>query len=430
MPKIGSNGRARAPEPGDPTAVHPVLLAAADLHNESEPWWELWQGMPEFIQRDLEPWKSVVVHFENRASMEDFARLVDQTVTWQTRSMWHPQEYEGMYANKRYAAAGAAEAAPRWPIFIPSKGRAATPLTARALDAIGVPYTIVVQPQEAEQYGGVGLQGDVLLLPAGLDGLVPTRNWIWDHAASLGVEKFWTMDDNIDGFYRLNRNLKTPVADGMIFRVIEDFTSRFENVPVAGMQYFMFAPRKAKLPPFHLNTRVYSNMLIDTFAKDSQGRPWRNVGVLNDDTDLCLRMLKDGWCTILFNAFLAYKMTTMTVAGGMTPQYQDDGRLKMAQELRERHPDVTQIAWKWNRWQHHVDYQPFAGNALRPRPGVEAPRGVDNRGMVLQDLIDGRWVGRDETEDDAARRNARLLMERSGDAPATRLDPVPAGDEL
>jgi hypothetical protein len=251
-------------------------------------------------------------------------------------------------------------------------------LTAAAFDKIGVPYSIVVQPREAREYRSIGLNGRMLLLPDGLDGLVPTRNWIWDHAAALGVERYWTFDDNIRGLYRLNRNLKVPVGDGSTMRAIEHFVGRFENVPIAGMNYFMFAPRKAAVPPLVLNARVYSNMLIQTDARDGFGRPLRNVGVYNDDTDLCLRVLKMGYCTILFNAFLIYKMTTMTVKGGMTPQYgsdgEKDGRWAMARELQMRHPDVVTITRKWGRWQHQVDYRPFRDNRLIPRLGAGIAR--------------------------------------------------------
>lgn len=51
----------------------------------------------------------------------------------------------------------------------------------------------------------------------------------------------------------------------------------------------------------------------------------------------------------------------------------DDGRLKMAQSLVEQHPDVTKIVQKWGRWQHHVDYRPFARNKLKPIPGAVLP---------------------------------------------------------
>ena len=40
------------------------------------------------------------------------------------------------------------------------------------------------------------------------------------------------MDDNINGFYRFNKNLKVPVGDGAIFAAMEDFSDRYVNVPL------------------------------------------------------------------------------------------------------------------------------------------------------------------------------------------------------
>jgi hypothetical protein len=295
---------------------------------------------------------------------------------------------------------------PRYPIYVPTKGRWETRHTIKALDRIGVPYRAVVEAQEYDAYASVMDRRRLLVLPHRDKGLVVTRNWIWDHALASGTSRFWTMDDNIQGFYRLNRNLKTPVADGTILRVIEDFVERYENVPVAGMNYFMFASRKTVVPAFYLNTRVYSNMLIQTDVRDPRGKPYRNEGFYNDDTDLCLRMLKDGWCTVLFNAFLIFKSTTMTVKGGMTPYYlkqqenagrEADGRWRMADELRRKHPDVTGITRKWGRWQHQVNYElfKFRANKLRLKPGVVVSPGVDNYGMVLEEKTGTGWVACD-----------------------------------
>jgi hypothetical protein len=275
---------------------------------------------------------------------------------------------------------------PRYPVYIPSKGRWESRLTVKALEKIGVPYRVVVEPQEYSNYAAVIDPSRLLVLPFSNRGLVATRNWIWDYARDSGTPRFWTIDDNVQGFYRLNHNLKVPVGDGTIFRVAEDFVERYENVPIAGFHYFMFAKRKDKLPPFYLNRRVYSNMLIQTDARDPNGKPYRNEGFYNDDTDLCLRVLKDGWCTVLFLAFLIFKSTTMTVKGGMTPHYQGDGRLKMAQELQQKHPDVTTISFKFGHWQHHVDYSRFESNKLRRKPGLVVPHGIDNYGMRLQFL--------------------------------------------
>lgn len=266
---------------------------------------------------------------------------------------------------------------PKHPVFIPSKGRYESRYTIKAFEKIGVPYHVFVEQQEYEQYSAVVDPSKIIVLPHHDKGLVVTRNYIWDYAMSIGTPYFWTFDDNIIEFYRLNNNLKYRMGDGSFLCAIEDFVERYENVYIAGMQYEMFVPRKSKVPPFILNTRVYSNMLIKTDI------PYRNEGFYNDDTDLCLQILKDGFCTIEFQAFLAKKIRTMTVKGGMTPHYQGDGRLKMAQELQAKHPDVVQIKWKWGRWQHQVDYRPFKHNQLIKREGVVIPQGVNNYGMVL-----------------------------------------------
>ena len=272
---------------------------------------------------------------------------------------------------------------PRYPVYIPTKGRWSAPHTIRAMQALGVPFKAVVEPQEAEAYAEVVGSQDILILPHRDKGLVVSRNWIWDHARDTGARRFWTFDDNIRTFYRLTNNLKYRCTSGTFLYALEDFVERYENVPIAGMQYEMFAPRKEKLPPFTLNTRVYSNMLILTDARDRKGKPFRNEGFYNDDTDLCLRVLKDGQCTMLFLAFLADKLPTMTVKGGMTPHYEGDGRWKMAEELRRKHPDVVKIIHKWGRWQHQVDYRPFKSNQLMRKPGLEIPAGPNEYGMRL-----------------------------------------------
>ena len=267
---------------------------------------------------------------------------------------------------------------PKYPIFIPTKGRYESLLTIKAFEKINVPFHAVVQPQEYKNYAAVVKDPSMIItLPPDIDGLVPTRNWIWNYAQSLGVAYFWTFDDNIRYFYRLNKNIKARVSSGTFMYIIEEFAERYTNLAITGMNYEMFVPRKFKFSPIVLNTRVYSNMLIKTNI------PYRNRGVYNDDTDLCLRVLKDGWCVAQFNAFLADKEATMTIKGGNTPIYQEDGRYLMAKSLKDQHPDVVTIVQKWGRWQHQVDYRPFRNNKLRLRPGVVIPTEPNNYGMIL-----------------------------------------------
>lgn len=356
--------------------------------------WSHWRSMPEFLQQDFEPLHTVVVNTRSPEDYEALQAKLDHRFFNHERyqpSTWFPAAEIGSYAGKRWVNTDPTRALPRYPIYVPTHGRWESRLTLRAFDAIGVPYRAVIEEEEVERYMAAGVPEDkILVQPTHRQGLVVTRNWIWDHAEASGVKRFWTFDDNIREFYRLNRNLKTPVGDGTILRVIEDFADRYANLPICGMNYFMFADRKSVVPPFYGNTRVYSNMLIETCARDPQGRVYRNEGFYNDDTDLCLRVLKDGFPMVLFNAFLILKMTTMRVKGGMTGHYQGDGRLKMAQELQRRHPDVTKMTRKWGRWQHVVDYSPFAGNRLVYREGAEPPAGIDEFGMGLE--VNGEMV--------------------------------------
>lgn len=125
---------------------------------------------------------------------------------------------------------------------------------------MGVPYRIVVEPQEYDDYARVIDPAKILTLPFSNlgQGSIPARNWVWEHAITSNATRHWILDDNINGFYRLNRNSKIQVTTGATFAAAEDFVDRYENVALAGFHYFMFASRKTKLPPFTLNTRIYS----------------------------------------------------------------------------------------------------------------------------------------------------------------------------
>jgi hypothetical protein len=61
-----------------------------------------YQGMPEFDQEDQEAWKTLKVHFASKSDLEAFSRLVNQTLTEKTRSIWFPPAEIGRYADKAY----------------------------------------------------------------------------------------------------------------------------------------------------------------------------------------------------------------------------------------------------------------------------------------------------------------------------------------
>jgi hypothetical protein len=171
---------------------------------------------------------------------------------------------------------------PIYPVYVVSKGRWEKRLTSKALELLCVPYHIVVEPQEYDNYAAVIDPAKILVLPFSDlgQGSIPARNWIWEHAIESGADRHWILDDNINHFGRLNNNKRVRVSDGSIFRDAEIFTDRYENISLSGFQYRGFTEERAKHNPFILNTRVYSMILIKNDI------PYRWRGRYNEDTDL------------------------------------------------------------------------------------------------------------------------------------------------
>ena len=282
---------------------------------------------------------------------------------------------------------------PRYPVYIISKGRWESRLTSRALEHMNVPYRIVVEEQERDEYAAVIDPAKIIVLdplyqrdydtywtlPDGESkGSGPARNFVWNHAIDEGHTSHWILDDNLRAFFRFHRNRRNPFLDGTGFYAMEDFCDRYENVAMAGPHYEMFVPKREQSPPFTLNTRIYSCLLIRNDI------PFRWRGRYNEDTDLSLRVLKAGYCTILFRAFLQHKIATQAMRGGNTDAfYAAEGTLPKSRMLADQHPDVCNVTWKFNRWHHHCDYRPFKHNKLRRKPGLEIPEGTNEYGMKL-----------------------------------------------
>ena len=273
---------------------------------------------------------------------------------------------------------------PRFPIYVISKGRPNTCLTARELDLMSVPYTLVIEPKEVSLYSKNFDSNNILVTPFEdlNEGSIPVRNFVWGQAEKLGFEKHWVLDDNIEGFHRLNRNIKPKVTSGTIFKCAEDFVDRYENIMLSGFNYYSFCKTTDKIPAYYKNTRIYSCILVDHRI------PYKWRGRFNEDTDLSLRVLKDGYCTVLFNAFLAGKVTTMRMKGGNTDTVYatDDNRLEFAESLKKQHPDIVRVVKKFGRYHHQVNYKPFKKNKLIKKEGIVVPKGVNNYGMTLLEV--------------------------------------------
>ena len=282
---------------------------------------------------------------------------------------------------------------PQFPLYVVSKGRAESRLTSKALERANIPYSIVIEEAEYDDYSAVIDPAKILILdPKYQDvyeplddlgrtkslGPGPARNFVWDHANDRGYAWHWVMDDNIRQWFRMNHNKQFGLGDGTLWRACEDWVLRYKNIGMAGPNYDMFVPRRAPKPPLTLNTRIYSCNLVRNDA------PFRWRGRYNEDTILSLDMLEGGWCTVLFNGFLQKKIATQYMTGGNTREfYAHEGTYPKTAMLVREYPKYARIVSRWGRIHHKVDYSSFGHNYLRRKPDIEIPKGINEYGMQI-----------------------------------------------
>ena len=274
----------------------------------------------------------------------------------------------------------------KYPIYIPSKGRADASYTANFFIKDEVDFKLVVEPQEAKQYTAKFGKNRILILPFSNlgQGSLPARNWIREHSIKNGFSRHWQFDDNIRSvrhWYKLKR-VRCNANYGI--NAIEEFTDRYENIGISGFNYTFFTIGKGGTPqkqPYYLNTHVYSACLIN----NRMPFKWRLK--YNEDTDLCLQVLTNNLCTVAFNAFMVDKIQTMIMKGGNTDElYKNKGRLIMARTLEEMWPEYVTVHWRFGRPQHYIknNWRDFK-TPLKRRSDIDwdnLPK-VDNHGMKL-----------------------------------------------
>jgi hypothetical protein len=331
-----------------------------------------WIEMPPFEQERSVAWITYKVTFQTEEDFACFARLIKQPLSFDTNAIWFPEKSPSDYTTHWWVSEDGKPNQPRYPIFIPSKGRAHKQMTMRTLSRMGLKYYVMVEPQEYEEYRRfVPPEATVLKLSRGNHGMGPglARNECWDYAKNvLKAKRFFILDDNIDGFYRLHQNKRYRCGDGTPFRALEDFVDRYKNVPLAGFQYRFFKAPDQKHYPFTVNTRIYSAALMSTDNDDFKQR-----GRYNEDTIQSIDVMEAKQCTVEFNSFLQGKLRTQTMKGGNTDEfYRPQGKKNQAKSTFEKsamlvreYPKICKMVFRYERWHHDCDYTVFRKNQLK-----------------------------------------------------------------
>lgn len=65
------------------------LASKAGLYPQDP--YEMWQGMPEFENENLDSFRSILVHFKSQADVDVFSELVGQSITDKTKYIYYPK---------------------------------------------------------------------------------------------------------------------------------------------------------------------------------------------------------------------------------------------------------------------------------------------------------------------------------------------------
>ena len=65
-------------------------------------WQKHWQGMPEFEQEPNKPYKKIIVTFRSEEDDKEFAKLIGQSLTEKTKTIWHPKLEQKDFWGRRW----------------------------------------------------------------------------------------------------------------------------------------------------------------------------------------------------------------------------------------------------------------------------------------------------------------------------------------
>lgn len=202
-----------------------------------------------------------------------------------------------------------------YPIYIPSKGRPECK-TARLLE--GLSFSIVVEPQDLEAYLESGY--NPLVLPYNNRGIGYCRQWIKHVSTTLGYKYHWQLDDDINSFLlRLPGHRVQHVSAETALGHVEQHVNQYFNIGQAGLNQNSWPPGKDKIKINNLPVQaVLNNNACQASYRDRQPI---------EDLDYTLQVLKEGWCTLMFDWLRTSCPVIGSNAGGLSETYKSQKKI-------------------------------------------------------------------------------------------------------
>lgn len=198
----------------------------------------------------------------------------------------------------------------KYHIYIPSKGRSDNCLTAILLKKEGIPFTIMVEPQDYDDYRRYYPKKNLLVLKKNSGGLAYARNSALEASSETGAEAHWQMDDDIKGFFKRKEGKNKKISAARAIKKLEKIFDSYTNVAVIGHRHSAFA--------FSYSDKYSYNHSPSTcfLVKNGLGIKWRKNTI--EDADYGLQVLTSGWTTLVTNRYIFSAVPHNKQKGGLS----------------------------------------------------------------------------------------------------------------
>lgn len=227
----------------------------------------------------------------------------------------------------------------KYPICIVSKGRANICTTHKLFDDYNILYYYMVEPQDYDKYVNVFDKKRVINIGENNKGIYYVRNFCIEWTKENGYEKHWQVDDDLRSLhYRPMNNIK-QLRDSQkinnplkMLLDIEDMSIKCVNYGAGCLTHDGFAFSKKK--DIDINKMIYCFQLINNSIVS------RYQPNTSEDIDFSIRILMEGYVTMVFNKYSFRTPSSGSIEGGCNSSidYKNNGRKKRNIQLCETYP--------------------------------------------------------------------------------------------
>lgn len=244
------------------------------------------------------------------------------------------------------------------PIYVPSKNRITGAKTLKLLQDSGLPYTLVVEPQDEQGYAEAFPQAELVVLPENDRGLPYVRNFILKRNTGW----FWMLDDDIDGFYERvgTRMERIPAATAL--GMAENIIRKVPQAAQGALEYSQYAWSTKR--NYALNSYCDVCVLID--AAKTFFHTFQEEATLKLDREFTLQLLNAGHFTVRVQRYAFSCPKNGSNAGGLKPLYDTVQAEHQAVDwMVSRYPGlVTAVTKNDGRYDAKINWQAFGARKL------------------------------------------------------------------